>query len=148
MALVKRPVLDAYCLGDKWPKQMRLDLLHYVPGISLHPASWSIDLSTMRSNWWCFFYDCESISKPILEIMSVLVDPTLRDIRTGKRYNGFTFFMLDENNTREVFYSTRLIHKDIPVDMDKLVPMVSTGFERILDGWIYTRNVNLSLHRY
>lgn len=148
MALVKKPTLDVYCLGDKWPKQLRLDLLKYVPGVVLHPASWKLDTSTMRSNWWCYFYDCESVSKSILEILSILVDPTLRDVKTGKRYNGFTFFLLDERNTSEIYYSTRLIHKDIPVDMETLIPSVDTGFERILDGWVYTTNIGLSLHRY
>ena len=147
MTLDRRYTLDAFCLGDKWPKQMQGDILHYVPDAYLHPASSVIDLSAMRSNWWCFFYDCETISKPILEIMGTLVDPTLRDIRTGKRYNGFTFFLLDESNTSEVYYSTRLIHKDIPVDMDRLVPLLTTGFERILDGWVYTSNINISLRR-
>lgn len=144
----KRPMLDVYCLGDKWPKQLRLDLLRCVPGISLHPASWAIDLDAMKSNWWCYFYECETISMSILDIMPTLIDPTLRDAQSGKRYNGFTFFILDVSNTKEIYYSTRLIHKDVPMDMSTLTPTIARGFERILDGWVYSSNINLSLHRY
>ena len=139
--------LDAFCLGDKWPFQMRLDLLKYIPKVYLHPASWKVDVKSVKSQWWCFFYECETVSGAILEILPKLIDPRLRNPRTSKPYNGFTFFILDERDTSHIYYSTRLIRKGVPVGKD-LSPKGAYGFERILDGWIYTNDPVLSLHKY
>lgn len=139
--------LDAFCLGYKWPNQMRIDLLKHIPNIRLHPASWKVDIKSVTAPWWCFFYECETISGAILEVLPILIDPNLRNPKTDKPYNGFTFFILNENDTSEIYYSTRLIHNGVAVN-SRLCPRGAYGFERILDGWIYTNDPKLSLHEY
>lgn len=139
--------IDIFLLGKKWPVKLEQGIKHYIPDAVLHAPSDKIDISKCVSDWWMYVYECEDISEPIYRILPILVDPSLRNPKTGRRYKGFTFFLIDTNNTVELYYSSRLFHKDTPFNFHKLMPLVDTDFERILDGWIYTNEPHTSLNQ-
>jgi hypothetical protein len=133
---VKSAPLDVFVLGKTIPLKLRDSIVKAVPDARIVCVD-TVSPEDIQAPFWMFMYEEEWLSKGYIDVLALIIDPNLR-APDDTLYNGFTLFMLDFNDTSKIKYQTRIIRKGVPFDPETLHPTINDGFERILDGWIYT----------